>query len=230
VTAQQIEALHDFYSVVATAGAAAAGFVYVAVSINAKTIGRHENDWTLFYVVHVTVFSFVALVIVALGFLWRPADAHVVSLALLIAGGIVATAAGAASRAWNSSTLFQTHTTRATVTVPLAISIACIALALVSWFIPDWLVAIPVVLFVLTFTALGSVWGLLSGLAAIELSEDEPSAPTTPTLPSPPPESFYGRWLRSYRGWDPTDPRARRVVAERRREAQRDRPDSSGAR
>jgi hypothetical protein len=205
--AQHLAALHDFYVVVGTSGAAFAGFVYVAVSINVRTIGRHEDDRALFYYVHMTVFSFLALLIVALGFLRRPADPHAAALALFLAGGLVALAAGMALSAWESSALLQTRSPRSTVIVPLGISCVCLLVAAVSWAVPAWLAVVPALLFLLMAIALASVWGLMSGLGAIGIAEDEEAEKhgrgTSEARPIAPPASFYGRWFRPDGGGRP---------------------------
>jgi hypothetical protein len=200
VDAQQIAALQDFYVVVGTSGATFAGFVYVAVSINVRTIGRHEDDRALFYYVHMTIFSFLALLIVALGFLWRPADPHAASLALFLAGAIVALAAGMALYSWESSALLQTRSPRSTVLIPLGISCVCLGVAAVSWVVPAWLAVVPVLLFLFVTIALASVWGLMSGLGAIGIAEDaeaeQQGHPPSEAGVFAPPASFYERWVR----------------------------------
>ncbi len=96
----------------------------------------------------------------------------------------------------------------------------------------DRLSLVPVVLFLLTFTSLGSVWDLPGGLAAIEIAEDEGiegrKRGAADASARTPPESFYGRWLRSYGGWDPGGARARQIGADRRGRGPRGGPGAKG--
>jgi hypothetical protein len=176
-----------------------------------------------------TVFSFLALLIVALGFLWRPADPHAAALALFLAGGLVALAAGMALYAWDSSVLLQTRTPRSTAIVPLAISGVCLVVAAVSWVVPAWLAAVPALLFLLMTIALASVWGLMSGLGAIGIAEDDEAEKQGPGRPSEasriaPPASFYRRWLRpDFGGW-PRGTRASRFGSAQQSRGPRDKP------
>jgi len=211
VSQAQIGDLHDFYVVVGTAGATLVGLVYVAISINVRIFSRHVDDNDLLFdLVSMTLFSFVALLIIALGFLWGSANYYAVGVALIVAGVFVASPSSAAVKAWDGSTLstlIQRYVSKTSVRITLAIGWVCSGLGLIfigvavtsqenSGFGVLLLYCVPVVLLLLIVFGLGGVWNLLVGLGAVESAEAEKDKDRHQPM-------FPVRWLKSMKFWGP---------------------------
>jgi len=175
----------NFYVVVGTGGAAFVGFVYLAVSIHPKII-EEQADAGLYDLVQTTVFQFLGLFILALGFLF-PGDAFPTKLpwdhhdsithqaAYMMAPrlGIFLAAVFTGLSVRQGLTEYDDTTAvsrigRRALWFPGGIAFIGFVLLCFSICWPDVLIFTPIFVFLLTLFGLGNVWNLLIGVAAME--------------------------------------------------------------